>query len=158
MKTVTSTTFLSTDPVMLCQSLTLMSVGKCAMSQISPAAGLNRILYTKSWQVLLPPKMTRLLIYFLLLCFLSRTPSSIPSYPKCVSISFPSQDPSPQPSLPQFSTLEKSSAPWVIIWFLSGSGHFSALVLLTELRGHCSIQNRLWTLKYLQSEKRHLLI
>ena len=123
-----------------------------------PGPILNRVFYPKSWQVLFSPKMTRLLIYFLLLCFLSKTPSSIPSYPKLVNISFPSQDPTLQSNLPRYSTLEKSSAPSVIIWFLSGSGHFSAIVSLTELRGHCSIQNRPWTPKYLQSEKWHLLI
>lgn len=123
-----------------------------------PGPILNRIFYPKSRQVLFSSKMTRLRIYFLLLCFLSRTPSSIPSYPKPVNISFPSQDPSPQSNLLRYRTLKKSSAPSVIIWFLSGSGHFSALVPLTELRGHCSIQNRLCTLKYLQSEKWHLLI
>lgn len=120
---------------------------------------LNRIFYPKkSWQVLFSPKMTRLHIYFLLLCFLSRTPSSIPSYPKPVNISFPSKDPIPtiQPSSVQYLSDKCSFSHYLIfVWLWA---HFSALVPLTELRGHCSIQNRLCTLMYLQSKEWHLLI
>ena len=46
-----------------------------------PGTILNRILYPKSWQVLFPPKMTRLLIYFLLLCFLSELHPQYPLIP-----------------------------------------------------------------------------
>ena len=122
---------------------------------------LSSILYPKSWQLLFSPKMTRILIYFLF-CFPSRTPSPIPSYPKLLNISLflPKIQPLPPPPTIVLNTVHSRNL--VLIQSLFDSclalGIFSALVSLAVLRGHCSIQNRWCTLKYLHSEKWHLLI
>lgn len=108
-----------------------------------PGPILNRIFYPKSWQIIFT-KDDKTSYLFSSFVFSIRTPSLIPSYPKPVKhlFSLPRSIPTIQPSSVQYTRNLRCSFSHYLIFCLWA---FSALVPLTELRGHCSIQNRLCT-------------